>query len=106
MPWWIWLILALFMLVMLVAGLVYAALRAFHGVQTLSHVAQRCGDRLAALGEPAPADTADTAPMFTRPLIDVARRYVDAHARVIERRTARRNRHAARWAQWSRFNTD
>ena len=26
MPWWIWLILALFMLAMIVAGLIYAAL--------------------------------------------------------------------------------
>lgn len=38
MPWWIWLILALFMLAMIVAGLIYAAL---HGIRALKDMSAK-----------------------------------------------------------------
>ena len=44
MPWWIWLILALFMLAMIVAGLIYAAL---HGIRALKDMSD-IGGQLAA----------------------------------------------------------
>ena len=37
MPWWIWLILSLFMLTMIVAGIAYAAL---HGFRALNGIAE------------------------------------------------------------------
>ena len=49
MPWWIWLILALFMLAMIVAGLIYAAL---HGIRASVNAWPRWGS-LAPLPTPA-----------------------------------------------------
>lgn len=48
MPWWIWLILSLFMLAMIVAGIAYAAL---HGFRALNGIAE-IGGRL---GKPSPS---------------------------------------------------
>ena len=90
MPWWIWLLLALFMLSMIVAGCIY--------------VGSRAGERFAAMGDTLPVEQANSAPFFTRPLQDAADRYVDAHAQVIERREAKRERHAAQWRRWKHFN--
>ena len=44
MPWWIWLILSLFMLAMIVAGIAYAAL---HGFRALNGIAE--------IGSPSPS---------------------------------------------------
>ena len=38
MPWWIWLILALFMLAMIVAGLIYAALHGLRALKDMSDI--------------------------------------------------------------------
>lgn len=102
MPWWIWLVLALFMLAMLVAGVVYAALHAMRGLASLSEVGGRLSERLDAMGEPVPAERADEAPLFTKPLAEAAERYADAHAGVVERRMRRRERHVEQWADWMR----
>lgn len=102
MPWWIWLILALFMLGMLVAGIVYAAVHAMRGLSSLSEVGGRIGERVAAMGEPSNESGADFTPTFTMPLTEAADRYADAHAGVIERRERRRERHIEQWAQWGR----
>ncbi|MBM6699296.1 hypothetical protein H7U32_02920 [Bifidobacterium pullorum subsp. saeculare] len=106
MPWWVWLVLALFMLAMLVAGLAYAALHAFRGVKSLSDVGGCLGERVAKLSQPSPDGAADEAPFFTRPLTDATDRYADAHAAVLARKAAKRERHAERWARWRRFNND
>ena len=49
MPWWIWLILSLFMLAMIVAGIAYAAL---HGFRALNGIAE-IGSPLRARGRSA-----------------------------------------------------
>ena len=92
MPWWIWLLLALFMLAMVVSGVVYACL---HGYRAFKDVAK---------GKPLPQNNENEAPFFTRPLKDAADRYADAHAGVIERHEAKRSRHAQQWAQWRHCN--
>ena len=48
MPWWIWLILALFMLAMIVAGLIYAALHGIRALKDMSDIGGQLGERGAA----------------------------------------------------------
>ena len=43
MPWWIWLILALFMLAMIVAGLIYAALHGIRALKDMSDIGGQLG---------------------------------------------------------------
>lgn len=104
MPWWIWVVLAAFMLVVLVAGLAYAALRLWHGFRKVSDTGARIGECLAAMGRPSEAAAVDEPPSFTQPLQAAADRYADAHADVVRRREARRARHVEAWARWRRFN--
>ncbi len=90
MPWWIWLILALFMLAMIVAGLIYAAL---HGIRAL----KTCPTSAASSVNAWPrwslysADTSEP-PLFTQPL-SVTRIDAEAHADVIRSKAAKRERH-------------
>ena len=49
MPWWIWLILALFMLAMIVAGLIYAALHGIRALKDMSDIGGQLGERVAAI---------------------------------------------------------
>ena len=104
MPWWIWLLLALFMLSMIVAGCIYVVLHGYHVFKDIAQVGSRAGERFAPMGDTLPVERANSAPFFTRPLRDAADRYVDAHAQVIERREAKRERHAAQWRRWKHFN--
>ena len=96
MPWWVWLVLVLFMLVMIVSGIVYACLHGYHAFKDMAKLGECAAKRIDAKGKPLP--------FFTRPLQDAAERYTNAHAEVIERREANRNRHAQQWAQWRHFN--
>ena len=41
MPWWIWLILSLFMLAMIVAGIAYAALHGFRALNGIAEIGGR-----------------------------------------------------------------
>ena len=95
MPWWIWLILALFMLAMIVAGLIYAALHGIRALKDMSDIGGQLGERVAAMGEP---------PLFTQPLSVAQNRYAEAHADVIRSKAAKRERHTQAWARWKRFN--
>ena len=95
MPWWIWLILALFMLAMIVAGLIYAALHGIRALKDMSDIGGQLGERVAAMGEP---------PLFTQPLSVAQNRYAEAHADVIRSKAAKRERHTQAWDRWKRFN--
>ena len=56
MPWWIWLILALFMLAMIVAGLIYAALHGLRALKDMSDIGGQLGERVGSLAPlPTPA---------------------------------------------------
>lgn len=104
MPWWIWLILALFMLAMLVAGVVYAAVHAMRASKVVGAVAADVTARIDEMNAPQDGGSVPRRAIFTEPLAVAADRYTDAHAGVIERRERRRDRHAAVWRRWSRFN--
>ena len=100
MPWWIWLVLVLFMLTMLVGGGAYACIRGYHAFKDAIKVGGRMSKRFEAMSEPLPQPKENTSPFFTRPLEDAANRYIDAHAEVVSRREEKRVRHARQWAQW------
>ena len=107
MPWWIWLILSLFMLAMIVAGIAYAALHGFRALNGIAEIGSRLGKPLSELADvPQGADAREplAPPTFTQPLNSAISRYDDAQVDVIRRRNAKRERHARAWARWSRFN--
>ena len=105
MPWWIWLVLALFMVASIVVGAVYAFRRALAALDTVRPTMDRFDeamDRLAQDGDSAQPQT----PLFVRPLDVAVERYSQTHARVIERSDERRRRRHATWARWARFGED
>ncbi|HCH21483.1 hypothetical protein [Bifidobacterium sp. UBA6881] len=105
MPWWIWLLLALFMLGMFIAGLVFAGMHGYRAIKGIMHVGRQATERFSDMGEsPSQTEVKNEAPWFTRPLQDAADCYIDAHAQVIERQEAKRNRHRRQWANWKHFN--
>ena len=83
MPWWIWLILALFMLAMIVAGLIYAALHGIRALKDMSDIGGQLGERVAAMGESGTSADTSEPPLFTQPLSVAQNRYAEAHADVI-----------------------
>ena len=103
MTWWIWLLLVVFMLAVLFAGLTYVVLRAL----ALMHVATALGttvsERFGRLDAKDP-DSTPTRAIFTEPLQVASDNYATAHSRVIARKMAARRRHIERWKSWLRFN--
>ncbi|OZG69149.1 hypothetical protein [Bifidobacterium eulemuris] len=104
MPWWVWVLLVVFMLAMIAAGLVYAGLHGLRALRDAGEIGARLSQRFEAMGEGNEAQAPCDAPLFTQPLDAARERYVDAHADVIRRQEAKRRRHAERWAVWRRFN--
>lgn len=104
MPWWIWLILALFMLAMLVIGVIYAIVHALRASKVIGGVASDVNARLAEMNVDEEGVNTPRRAIFTEPLAVAAERYSDAHVGVIERKERRRDRHAATWRRWSHFN--
>lgn len=104
MPWWIWLLLALFMLAMVVSGVVYACLHGYRAFKDVAKLGERTANESRRWANHCPQNNENEAPFFTRPLKDAADRYADAHAGVIERHEAKRSRHAQQWAQWRHCN--
>ena len=52
MPWWGWLALVLFMLVMIVSGIVYACLHGYHAFKDMAKLGERAAKRIDAMGKP------------------------------------------------------
>ncbi|NEG89230.1 hypothetical protein [Bifidobacterium aerophilum] len=101
MPWWVWLMLVLFMLAMIVGGVAYAAVHAVRAMHGIGDVGSRIGELIDDMQQPDPTDDAPAAPTFTQPLRTAADRYAEAHVAVIEREHATRERHARQWAEWN-----
>lgn len=104
MPWWVWLVLALFMLGMIIAGLVYAGIHGMRALRDASEVGGRLGERFASMGQPDDAVRSQEPITFTQPLSVAQERYADAHAEVIQRQAAKRERHIQAWNRWKQFN--
>ena len=100
MPWWIWLLLVLFMVAVLVVGGIYAVRHALAALRVVSHTSGRISDRLERMT--APSDDVDepARPVFTEPLHVAAERYEQAHVAVVRRRQETRDRHVRAWRRW------
>lgn len=99
MPWWIWLILVLFMVAMIVAGCVYVLQHGLRAMHVMSGTAAQIGERLARMGEPVEG-TEPEAPFFTQPLKVSLDRYEATRTRKAEREIAKRARHMEVWERW------
>lgn len=99
MPWWIWLLLVLFMIAMLVIGVTYVVMHALAALRSVGQTGARCGERFAALDHQDEAEP-PVDPSFTMPLQHTCERYVQAHAEVIARRQRKRDRHVQLWSAW------
>ncbi len=103
MPWWIWLLLVLFMLAMLIIGGIYAFMHGMRALRGVSATAAQVGERVLRLGEQTGERGVSgecEAPLFTQPLKVGLDRYERAHITVIKRAQAKRARHAMTWARW------
>lgn len=99
MPWWIWLILVLFFLIMLCAGLLYVAWRFNEDFTVVAETA----DKLSAIYEAAEneePEPRDDRPFFTRPVVDAARRYEAVYQRVLIKEERKNERRQATWKRW------
>lgn len=105
MPGWIWVILAVFMLVMIVAGGIFAFLKAKGAFSGLGELNARVQKDLSAIGEKEDLRS-PSAPAVTHPLARTAERYADIHAATLDRKAARRARHTEHWSRWEKFNTE
>lgn len=100
MAWWVWVLLAAFMIVVLAVGGIYVFRRAVAALRIVSGVGAKVSDRLERMGEREDGSDSTASPSFVHPLRQTAERYSDAHAAVIERRRAARMRHAQAWRRW------
>lgn len=103
MPGWVWILLVIFLLVMLVAGAVYAIRHALAALHVVNETGGRIADVFARLEqEPTPKEV--ETPSFVLPLEVSADRYADAHSAVIRHQEETRSKHAAVWKRWKTFN--
>ena len=75
MPWWIWLILALAMLAVLIAGIIYVIIHGLHALQSVQRTGEAVSERIALM-----SDTEGTRhPKERRPI----RRWTNASGHVV-----------------------
>ena len=102
MPWWIWLLLALFMLAMIVIGGVYAFVHGMGAFRSIAGTGMRIGQSVSRMSEPSDDVREPDSPLFTEPLNVTLGRYERAQVELIRRRESRRARHVGVWARWKR----
>jgi flagellar basal body-associated protein FliL len=104
MPGWIWVLLVLFMIGMIIAGGIYAFLKAKGALSTLGGLGSHVQKAMEAMSTEPEAIEAH-APAVTDSLAQTAQRYEEAHTARLEHKQMKRNRHVATWRRWDRFNT-
>jgi len=102
MAWWIWLVLAIFAVVVLILGALYVLLKGKKALAEVGPLTDRVQKDLAAVAEgPKPSDH-DT--LIAQPLSVATERYEVAHANRIEYKKQRRLKHTENWQRWESFN--
>ncbi len=104
MPWWIWLILALAMLAVLIAGIIYVIIHGLHALQSVQRTGEAVSERMTLMTDTEGTRRPKERPIFTERLEVAANRYTQAHTKVDERKRARRERYARIWSRWASFN--
>ncbi|MDD6373064.1 MAG: hypothetical protein PUF97_01005 [Bifidobacteriaceae bacterium] len=104
MPGWGWAVLAVLMVVVIIAGLIYAYRHFIGAVETCGATLDNLATRFDKSSEPLDMPEKDTRPLFTQPLGTAMDRYADAHVKVIERKDRKRERRLHIWKSWLDFN--
>ena len=104
MPWWIWLLLVLFMLCMIGAGLAYALKCAYKILENYTSFSAKVYPCFEKLQKSDDSVKTNTDPFFTRPISDAALRVEDARIRVLKRCERRGELHKAVWQHWSNMS--
>lgn len=99
MPWWLWLLLTVFLLSTLIGGIVFALWRFISALNTVAQVGSRLLSPLERLADSNERESAQK-PLLTQPLIVAVRRYEHTRQRVEVRAAQRRSRHKATWWRW------
>ena len=68
MPWWIWLILALAMLAVLIAGIIYVIIHGLHALQSVQRTGEAVSERIALMSDTEGTRHPKERPIFTEPL--------------------------------------
>lgn len=99
MPWWIWLLITIFMLCMIAAGLTLVVLSAIRLAKTCCGFSQEVASRFDFLNEDSDAEVCRD-PLFTQPIAHAAHRYERTRTRVVERHERIREKHRLVWQHW------
>ena len=101
MPWWIWVIITLFMLCMIACGTVFAIRNAFRIFENSSSFLEKVSSCFERLQDNNDSLANDTSPLFTRPIKDAARRYEHTRIKVNDRHNRIRETHKSIWQNWN-----
>lgn len=104
MPWWVWLLLVLFMVAVLIAGAAYVCVHGYRAFKVAAALGERISKRCEDMSKTFVQPQDNGIPFFARPLKDAASRYTDAQVDVIRHHEMKRTRHVQRWVRWQYFN--
>lgn len=102
MPWWIWLVITMFMLCMIAAGIVVVVLSAMRLAKTCFSFTDSAASKFEALNETHENDDEPTDPLFTLPIQKSAERYERTREKVVEHHQHIREIHRAIWLHWDK----
>lgn len=101
MPWWIWLLLILFMLCMIGAGLAYALKCAYKILTNCTSFSTKVYSCFEKLQNGDDLLKKNSYPFFTRPISDAAQCVEEARIRVLKRQEKVGDSHRTVWQHWN-----
>lgn len=103
MPWWIWLLITVFMLLMVALGVAIVVLSAIKIARVCFGISEDVSSRFERLHEPNKEDNENPRdPLFTLPIKDATNRYERTHTKVIDRHQKIRENHRSIWQHWDK----
>lgn len=100
MPWWIWLVITVFMLCMISAGIVVVVLSAIKLAKTFFNFTDSAASKFEDLNESNENDDEPKDPLFTLPIQKAAERYEKTREKVLEHHQKIRENHHKIWQHW------
>ncbi|MDO4913708.1 MAG: hypothetical protein Q3961_04075 [Bifidobacteriaceae bacterium] len=98
MPWWVWLILVIFLFANITYGLIYAAHHGMKAISTFASLGNRIAKSFEKVGDV--ENKADEPIAFTQPIAVTGEKYTQAYAKVAARKVRARMRHEKIWDSW------
>ncbi len=100
MPWWIWLVITVFMLCMIAAGVAVVVLSAIRLAKTCFSFANVATSKFEALNDSNKISSEPKDPLFTLPIKVASERYEYTRTKVVERHQKIRENHMKIWQHW------